>query len=111
MLYTSQYFNITIETTKTLVKIKNNKSNNVIKLDVRVLRRFTTSTKDVDVKLIIANFMMASSFKVEHLSDEVKADTRRVNAFIKMRETAKAMEQEFYPNYSYKLLFKETLGL
>jgi len=107
-LYTSQYYNISVSTTKTLFKFKNNKTGNEIKISVNDLKKaYKLENVHINTKLVLSRTLFLLDYDVNHLKNEIKKDKKRFEAFTKLQDKAKEIEKEYFPNYSYRSLFKE----
>ena len=76
-LYTSQYYNISVSTTKTLFKFKNNKTGNEIKISVNDLKKaYKLENVHINTKLVLSRTLFLLDYDVNHLKNEIKKDKK-----------------------------------
>jgi len=109
-LYTSLYYSISVSTTKTLFKFKNNKTGNEIKISVNDLKKaYGISLKDTHINTQVALFrtLYFLDKNLNDLKEDIKSDKNRLKSIERLKSVAEQFEKEYFHNYSYRSLFKE----
>ncbi len=109
--FSSVYFKINVKTTNTFVKVINEETGNCININKRILKILTQEKGKISYKEAIRQTLFCGAYTVDDLGYHVKADKERVNAYVKIRKSSDELHREFFPNYSYRVLFDEVLGI
>ena len=109
--FSSEYFRINVKTTNTFVKVINEETGNCININKNTLKKLTLEKGNITYKETIRQTLLCGAYTKDDLGDHVKADKERVNAYVKIRKSSDDLHREFFPNYSYRVLFDEVLGI